>query len=96
MRKNVPILDLNNYQSQGNIAIDMVAEAIIHDRKQGLNPTIITLNKPYYAMLTAWVEFSYGKKTSQCDFFLDGVNIQLDEWNKGRILQTQYYQTAEA
>jgi len=93
MKKNVPILDLNNYQSQGNIAIDMVAAAIISERKQGLNPNVITLNKPYFAILKAWVEFSYGKKTAQAQFFLDGVEIKLDEWNNARILDIHYYQS---
>lgn len=95
MKKNAPIIDLNNYQSQGNIAIDMVANAIIHERKQGLNPDAISLNAPYFAMLNAWVEHSYGKKAAKCDFFLDGVNVTMDEWNRGTILQVIYHSKAE-
>ena len=85
-----PVLDLNNYQSQGNISIDMVANAIIHERKQGCNPDLITLNIPYYAMLKAWVYKNYGARKAKAAFYLDGVKIELDEWNKKRPLQVHY------
>jgi len=89
-----PTLDLSNYQSQGNVAIDMVANAIIHERKQGVNPDLITLNPPYFAMLKAWVRKNYGARKAKSEFYLDGVKIEMDEWNKKRALLVHYIQKA--
>ncbi len=87
-----PKIDLNNYQSQGNIAIDMVSNAIIHERKQGVNPDLITLNAPYFALLKGWVRKNYGARKANAAFYLDGVKIEMDEWNKKRILLVHYIQ----
>lgn len=67
---NYPKIDLNNYQSQ--IAIDMVANAIIHGRKQDVNPDLITLNPSYFALLKTWVRKNYRTKKTNAAFYLDG------------------------
>lgn len=73
------VIDLNNYQSQGNIAFDMVAGCIIHQRKQGRTPDLITLNQIYYALLSAWVRKNYSAHKARANFYMDGVRIECDK-----------------
>ena len=79
------VIDLENYRSQKNIAVDMVAACIIHQRKQGLNPDLITLNQMYFALFKGWVQKNYSAHIARKHFQIDGVWIELDKSQKEQL-----------
>ena len=94
MEKTAPILNLQNYTTQGNLAVDMIANAIIHERSFGKNPDVISLNTAYFIIFKGWVVEHYGHETANKLFFIDGVYIQHGGQNQKEILQIHYYQEA--
>lgn len=85
-------LDLNNYQKQGNLAIDMVAACIIHMRKQGIEPKAIVLAPAYWGLLQQWVEERYDTETATgAQFFLDTVEIRRETFISGKILHVEFW-----
>ena len=82
------MIDLENYRTQNNIAVDMVAACIIHQRNQGLNPDLITLNQVYYALFKGWVQNNYSAHKARANFYMDGVRIGLD---KNQVEQLKYF-----
>lgn len=85
------VLDLNNYQKQHSLAIDMVANCIIHERRRGMNPKAIILSSAYYDMLRKWVHDTYGEETAQKEFFLDTVEIRREKIYSGKSLLIEYW-----
>jgi|GEM_PF-2169221 len=90
------ILDLTNYERQGNLAIDMVANCIIHYRAHGINPKAVYLNPSYYGLLQKWVEETYGEYVAQQEFSLDGVEIRRETIISGKILNVEFYPKPKA
>jgi hypothetical protein len=84
-------LDLNNYQKQGNLAIDMIAACIIHTRKQGIEPKAIVLAPAYYGLLQQWVADKYDHETAEAQFFLDTVEIRRETFISGKILHVEFW-----
>lgn len=89
-------LDLADYKRQGNLAIDMVAECIIHYRRLGMNPKAVILNPAYYGVLQQWVEKEYGGAVVDQDFALDGVEIRRERIISGKILNVEVYPKPKA
>lgn len=89
-------LDLNNYKRQGNLAIDMVANAIIHERKFGREPKAIILSPAYFDLLKSWVEKTYGEEATLKEFYLDTVEIRKEKIYSGKILFIKHYKNHEA
>lgn len=85
-------LDLNNYEKQGNLAIDMVAACIIHTRQQGIEPKAIVLAPAYWGLLQQWVEDKYGTEIAVgAEFFLDTVEIRKESFISGKILHVEFW-----
>jgi len=96
MKKHVPVLDLENYQSQHNIAIDMCAACIIHERKYGRPIKAIILSPAYWSILKKWVFNNYGEEAVEKEFFLDTVEIRKEIIYTGKTLLIEYYKTIKA
>ena len=90
MIKTPPLLDLGNYQKQHNIAIDMCANCIIHERKYGKSVKAIILSSAYFSILQKWVEQNYGEETVEKEFYLDGVQIRKEFIISGKSLLIEY------
>ena len=90
MIKTPPILDLEHYQKQHNIAIDMCAACIIHERKYFRPIKAIILSNAYFSILQKWVEENYGKETVEKEFYLDGVQIRKETIISGKSLLIEY------
>ncbi|HXR84331.1 MAG TPA: hypothetical protein VN722_08485 [Hanamia sp.] len=86
-------IDLNNYQRQGNLAIDMVAACIIHERKFNMPIKAVVLNSAYFDMLKAWVKKTYGEQTAEKEFYLDTIEIRKEKIFSGKSLMVEYYKT---
>jgi len=91
MKKNVPVLDLENYQKQGNIAIDMCAACIIHERHYGRPIKAIILSAAYWSILKKWVFDNYGEEAVEKEFFLDTIEIRKEIIYTGKSLLIEYY-----
>jgi len=91
MKTEVPILNLQNYKRQGNLAVDMVAACIIHERKFNLPVKAVVLNPAYFDMFKLWVEKNYGEETALKEFYLDTVEIRREKIYSGKILMVEYY-----
>ena len=89
--KKLPVIDLNNYQKQNNIAIDMCAACIIHNRKYGLPLKAIVLSKAYFDILKKWVNDNYGEETAEAEFYLDGVEIRKETVWTGKTMLQEYF-----
>lgn len=92
MKKNVPVLDLENYKPQHNIAIDMCANCIIHERRYGKPVKALILSSAYFGILKKWVADNYGEETALKDFFLDTVEIRCERIYSGKTLLVEYFQ----
>lgn len=89
-KKQVAPLDLVNYKKQGNLAVDMVCECIMHERMCGREPKAIILHPAYYQMFQAWVARDYGEETCLKEFFIDGVEIRKEKITSGKSLMIEY------
>jgi hypothetical protein len=87
-------LDLNNYKKVGCLAVDMTCEAIMHTRRQGIEPKAIVLNIAYYQMFQAWVVSMYDEEIALKEFFIDGVEIRKERFTSGKSLMIEYYKPA--
>lgn len=94
--KQPPKIDLNNYQKQGNLAIDMVAACILHYRKQGIEPKAIVMNPKYYGLLQQWVAEKYGEEHVLDMFYLDTIEIRAEKIFSGKILHVEMWATPVA
>jgi hypothetical protein len=95
MKKNVPVLDLENYQKQNSIAIDMCAACIMHERKFNRPIKAIILSHAYFGILKKWVHDNYGEETAEKEFFLDAIEIRRERIYSGKTLLIEYYKPSE-
>lgn len=96
MAKEPKKIDLNNYQRQGNLAIDMVAACIIHYRSQGIEPKAIVMNPKYYGLLQQWVANTYGEERALDVFYLDTIEIRPEWIFSGKILHVEIWPIPKA
>lgn len=94
--KQPPVLNLENYVKQNNLAVDMVCSAIIHERRRGMYPKCIRLNKAYWDMFRKWVFDNYGEETVEKEFFIDHVEIKKETMYSGKRLTIENEILAEA
>ena len=94
MKKNPQVLDLDNYQKVGNLAVDMSVAAILNERGRGLNPKTIILHPAYYQMFQAWVLREYGEETALKEFYIDTVEIRKERISSGKSLLIEYHKPA--
>ena len=90
-KRPVTNLDLDNYEKVGCLAVDMTCEAIIHTRKQGIEPKAVILHPAYYQMFQAWAAKEYDEETALKEFFIDGVQIRKETLISGKSLMIEYY-----
>ncbi len=94
MKENPLKLDIDNYQKQGNLAIDMCAACIQHERKFHRPIKAIVLNPAYFSLLKKWVAKTYGEDVAEeNDFFFDTVEIRQEVIYSGKILLVEYWPT---
>jgi hypothetical protein len=91
MKKQPVILNLSNYQKVGCLAVDMTCAAIIHERKQGIEPKAVVLHPAYYQMFQAWAAKEYGEETAMKEFYIDGVEIRKETLISGKSLMIEHY-----
>lgn len=96
MNKQPLALDLNNYQKQNNLAIDMVAACIIHERKYARPIKAIVLNAAYFSLLKKWVAKTYGEEIAEKEFYFDTIEIRQERIYSSKILLVEYWQTEMA
>jgi len=89
--KKLPIIDLSNYQKQNNIAIDMCAACIIHNRKFGLPLKAIILSKAYFDILKKWAFDNYGEEFAESEWSLEGVEIRKETIWTGKTMLQEYF-----
>ena len=70
------IIDIYNYQKQGNIAVDMCVACIQHNFSYNKNLKEIVLSKAYYAIFQKWVRQNYDEETAELEFAIEGVVIR--------------------
>jgi len=86
-----PVIDLEHYQKQHNIAIDMCAACIIHERKYFHDVKALILSNAYFNILKEWVARNYGDEVAEKDFFLDGVEMKKESIISGKTLRIEYF-----
>jgi hypothetical protein len=96
MEKKIQPFDLDNYQRQGNLAIDMVAACCIHYRKMDFPIKAIVLNPVYYGLLQQWVASKYGEEAAESDFYIDTIEIRKEKIFSGKTLHVEHYPTPKA
>ena len=84
-------LDLNNYVKTGNLAVDMVCAAIIHERNREMYPSIIRLNAKYWDLFRRWVESNYGAETLEKEFLIDTVEVKKEVMYSGKTLTIEHH-----
>ena len=84
-------LNLNNYEKTGNLAVDMVCAAIIHERRRQMYPSIIRLNSKYWDLFRRWVVENYGEETLQKEFSIDTVDIKKEVMYSGKTLTIEHH-----
>ncbi len=89
-------LDIYNYKKQGNVAIDMIAACILHERRYSMPIKSIVLNNQYMGILKEWIEKQYGQEVASQDiFYFDTVEIRAERIHTGKILNIEYYRKEE-
>jgi hypothetical protein len=99
METNIPKvqpLDLDNYQRQGNLAIDMVVACCLHYRRLDFPIKAIVLNPTYYGLLQKWVQAKYGEEAAESDFFIDTIEVRKEKFISGKILYVEHYPKPKA
>jgi len=61
-QKQYAYAQINNWESTGNVAVDMVATAISVERRMQRAPKTIYLNARYYDMFMLWCSFQHKAK----------------------------------
>jgi hypothetical protein len=74
----------------------MVAECILHYRRQGIEPKAVVMNPKYYGLLQQWVAERYGQERVMDYFYLDTVEIRSEKIFSGKILHVEFWPIPKA
>jgi len=94
MKEPKPI-DIYNYTSVGNLAVDMCVACIQHEFKFNKSIKAIILSKAKYETFQRWVAKEYGEEYVYKQFAIEGVDIRKENIIFGSDLMVEYYKQSE-
>jgi len=94
MKEPKPI-DIYNYESVGNLAVDMCVACIQHEMKFNKPIKAVILNKAKYEVFQRWVAKEWGEEHLYKQFFIEGVEIRKETIIFGSELMIEYYKQSE-
>lgn len=84
------MINLEVYTPIGNVAVDMCAACIIHERSFGKPIKSITLNSIYWGVFNMWAILNYGVEITKKKYYLGDVEIKREIEKQNTILTVQY------
>lgn len=94
-KKQPQPIDIYNYTTTGNLAVDMCVRCIQESRIRNQPLKAIVLSKAYYDIFRQWVARNWGEEYIEKEWAIDTVEIRKETIISGRSFIPEYYKTNE-